>query len=110
MKPWTQTPEAAALLAACAAHPPPRRLRVYRFRETAAFYAGPRMKQLRRLYRQAEPPLDTPEWRAWLTLDPERMVAEAIARAPAKAQSISRPGPSPANPTPPTSRWPVTAG
>ena len=91
MTPWTEAPEAAALLASCAADPPRRRLVAYRFQETGLRFVGHRAQALRRLYRLAEPPLDTPAWRAWLALDPQRAIEEAIrdAATPALASPPS---------------------
>ena len=76
--PWTNAPIAAAILAACARDPPARRTIRYRFADTATAYSGERVRALKRLYRAAEPPLDTPAWRAWLTLDVERAIDSAI--------------------------------
>ena len=78
MTPWTEAPEAAVLLASCAADPPRRRLVVYRFQETGPRFVGGRVQALRRLYRLAEPPLDSPAWRAWLALDPQWAIEQAI--------------------------------
>ena len=78
---WTESPQTQQLLAACAAQPPPRRVFVYRFGETEARYAGTRVRQLRQIYRAAEPAIDTPEWRAWLALDVERAIREAVTAA-----------------------------
>ena len=71
-------PLARALLAACAADPPRRRTVRYRFGETGERFVGARVRQLRRLYRSAEPALDTPEWRRWLVYDVERAIADAV--------------------------------
>lgn len=81
MTPWTATPDAAALLGSCVANPPRQRLVVYRFQETGHKFVGRRAQALRRLYRLAEPPLDTPAWCAWLALDPQQAIDEAIRRA-----------------------------
>ena len=81
MTSWTETPEAAALLASCATDPPRRRLVAYRFQETGPRFVGRRARALRRLYRLAEPPLDSPAWRAWLALDPQRAIEAAIGDA-----------------------------
>ena len=81
MTSWTEAPEAAALLAACATDPPRRRLVVYRFQETGPRFVGRRARALRRLYRLAEPPLDSPAWRAWLALDPQRAIEQALEKA-----------------------------
>ena len=78
MRPWTDSKEAAALLASCAAVPPPRRLFVYRFQDIEFRFVGRRVQRLRRLYRRSEPPVDDPQWRAWLALDPQRAVARAV--------------------------------
>jgi len=95
MTSWTEAPEAAALLASCATDPPRRRLVAYRFQETGPRFVGRRARALRRLYRLAEPPLDTPAWRAWLALDPQRAIEQALemAAAPsfALAPAASRP-------------------
>jgi hypothetical protein len=40
--------------------------------------SSPPVQALRRLYRLAEPPLDSPAWRAWLALDPQRAIEQAI--------------------------------
>jgi hypothetical protein len=82
---WTNAPLAAAILATCARDPPVRRIITYRFAETATAYAGERARALRRLYRGAEPPLDTPAWRAWLAIDVERAIDAAIASAASQA-------------------------
>ena len=79
MTPWTRTPEVEALLRSCADRPPASRIFAFRFQETEARYVGRRVRQLRRLHRAAEPPLDSPEWRAWLALDPQRAIALALA-------------------------------
>ena len=93
MTSWTEAPEAAALLASCAADPPRRRLVVYRFQETGPRFVGRRVQALRRLYRLAEPPLDGPAWRAWLDRDPQRAIEEAIR----EAATLSRDSALPAN-------------
>ena len=77
---WIHCPEATALLASCARRPPPRRLAVYRFEETALRFVGRRVRRLSHLYRLAEPPVDTPAWREWLALDPQQAIAAAIGR------------------------------
>lgn len=77
--PWTRAPLALALLASCARHPPPRRTVCYRFGDTGTHYCGERVRALKRFYRAAEPPLDTPAWRAWLALDVEQAIDAAIA-------------------------------
>ncbi len=81
MPAWTQSPLASALLASCAGQPPRRRAIRYRFGEVATVYAGERVRALKRLYRAAEPPLDTPAWQVWLTLDVEDAIDAAIAAA-----------------------------
>lgn len=83
MTSWTEAPEAAALLASCATDPPRRRLVVYRFHETGPRFVGRRAQALRRLYRLAEPPLDSPAWRSWLALDPQRAIEQALEKAAA---------------------------
>ena len=85
MTPWTEAPEAAGLLASCVANPPRRRLVLYRFQETGPRFVGRRVQALRRLYRLAEPALDSPAWRAWLVLDPQRVIEEAIRDAATSA-------------------------
>ena len=79
---WTQLPEAAALLASCAANPPATRVARYRFNETAEEYSAAkdrRVRQLQHIYRAAEPRTDTPEWTAWLDMDVQRAIREAVA-------------------------------
>jgi hypothetical protein len=76
--PWTSNPYAAAILAICGHDPPARRTIRYRFADTGTLYTGERVRALKRLYRAAEPPLDTPAWRAWLTLDVARAIDTAI--------------------------------
>jgi hypothetical protein len=88
--PWTEAPEAAGLLASCVANPPRRRLVLYRFQETGPRFVGRRMQALRRLYRLAEPPLDSPAWRAWLALDPQRAIEQAIRDAATSAIACPR--------------------
>jgi hypothetical protein len=82
---WTEAPEAAALLASCVTNPPRRRLVAYRFQETGLKFVGRRMQTLRRLYRLAEPPLDSPAWRDWLALDPQRAIEAAMNSAPTQS-------------------------
>ena len=84
---WTALPEAAALLASCAARPPRQRLFVYRFQETASRFVGRRVGRLRRLYRLAEPLIDSPAWREWLVLDPQRAIEAAVRGGPARNPS-----------------------
>ncbi|MGZ8281743.1 MAG: hypothetical protein ACXWUN_02180 [Allosphingosinicella sp.] len=83
---WIHSPEAASLLASCAARPPRRRLITFRFQETGMRFVGRRITRLRLLYRRSEPPLDSPEWRAWLELDPQTAIAQAV-----RASRPSRP-------------------
>jgi hypothetical protein len=47
---WTNLPEAAALLASCAANPPAKRPCRYRFGDHDIRYAGARVRRLRRLW------------------------------------------------------------
>ncbi len=84
---WTQSPLAIALLASCGRDLPVRRTVCYRFSDTASQYAGERVRALKRLYRAAEPPLDTPAWRAWLALDVERAIDAAITSAASQARA-----------------------
>ena len=79
---WIRSAEAAKLLDSCAAHPPPFRGFACRFQETEIRFIGKRAARLRRLYRMGEPPIDTPAWRQWLALDPQRAIAQAIRRPP----------------------------
>lgn len=79
--PWTRSPQALVLLASCALAPPLRRLVRYRFDEIGEHFAGARARALRQLYRAAEPPLDTPQWRLWLSPDADQAIAEAVALA-----------------------------
>lgn len=67
------------LLASCAASPPRRQLFAYRFQETECRFVGRRVQRLRHLYRRSEPPIDSPEWRVWLDLEPQRVIERAIA-------------------------------
>ena len=96
---WTDSGEAAALLASCAARPPRQKLFVYRFQEIAARFVGRRVGRLRRLYRLAEPPLDSPAWREWLVLDPQRAIEAAVRSRPAfnPSRNVAMPEP-PADP------------
>ncbi|WP_129794231.1 hypothetical protein [Sphingosinicella sp. CPCC 101087] len=66
---------------------------VFRFQETQTRFVGWRVKRLRRLYRLAEPAIDTPEWRTWLAWDPYRAITEQIRlarRGPARAAAAIR--------------------
>jgi hypothetical protein len=74
-------PEAAWLLASCAADPPPQRSFAYRFQEVEIRFVGRRVRRLHRLYKTAEPEIDSPAWREWLALDPQRAIVEAIRRS-----------------------------
>lgn len=76
---WTSEPKAAAILASCALNPPATRVFSYRFGETQERYIGERVKRLRQLYKNAQPPVDTPEWSTWLTLTPQHAIGEAVA-------------------------------
>lgn len=86
---WTQLPEAAVLLADCAARAPAKIVLAYRFGDTSAVFsrADRRVAALRRLYRRAEPPIDTPAWRAWLRLDEQAAIEAAIAVAGRRRQA-----------------------
>ena len=90
---WTCSPEAVTLLASCARWPPRRRLFVFRFGETAFRFIGRRVGRLRRLYRLAEPPVDTLAWREWLSLDPQQAIEQALARTETESMDESRPDP-----------------
>ena len=92
---WTRLPEAAMLLASCSADPPPMRAFVFRFQEIDLRFVGRRVRRLRRLYRTAEPAIDTPDWQVWLALDPQRAIAAAVRRnrverPAASASTLSR--------------------
>lgn len=78
---WTSQDEAAALLADCAASPPRKVIRQYRFNETGEQFdrRDMRVRILCRLYRKAEPTIDTPEWREWLDMPVDKVIAEAVA-------------------------------
>lgn len=75
---WTTLPMARSILTDCAVSPPPTRVATYAFQETATLYTGERVKRLERIYRDAEPAIDTPEWREWLALTPQKAIAEAV--------------------------------
>ena len=79
--PWTRLPEASALLASCAIRPPRRQVVVYRFQEIATRFVGRRVARLRRLYRRAEPPVDSLDWRSWLGLEPQAAIEGILAAA-----------------------------
>jgi hypothetical protein len=85
---WTRSPEAARLLASCAADPPPLRSFACRFQEIEQRFVGRRVRSLRRIYLAAEPPIDTFAWRRWLALDPQRAILEAVLR-----KTATGPGP-----------------
>ncbi|WP_162806746.1 hypothetical protein [Sphingosinicella terrae] len=78
MDSWTSSAEAARLLASCATSPPRRRLFVYRFEEVEPRFVGRRVRRLSRLYRAAQPRLDSEEWRTWLADDPQSAIARAV--------------------------------
>ena len=82
---WTQSPLAAALLASCGRDPPRRRARRHRLGEVDTCYAGERVRALKRLYRIAEPRIDTPGWHAWLAVGVEDAIDAAIAAAASHA-------------------------
>lgn len=92
MTSWICLPEAARLLASCAGSPPRCRLAVYRFKETELRFVGRRVRRLVRLYRAAQPPLDSADWRKWLRLDPQEAIRQAIGRHCAAAAGKARPG------------------
>ena len=87
MTTWTRSPEAAHLLASCAADPPPLRAFACRFQEIEQRFVGRRVRRLRRIYLAAEPPIDTPDWRRWLALDPQRAIL-AILRKTAMSRNV----------------------
>ena len=76
---WRDHPVAAALLETIVQRPPPRAAFAYRWGETETRWCGRRVRSLRRLHRLAEPPLDTPEWRAWLAQDAQTAIAATLA-------------------------------
>ena len=84
---WRAGAEAAALLAACAARPPALAVFVYRWGDCETRHVGRRVRRLRSLYRQAEPPVDTPAWRAWLENDEQVAIADAIAQSRARGRA-----------------------
>ena len=89
---WTRLPEATRLLASCAADPPPIRAFAYRFQEIEHRFVGRRVARLRRLYRAAEPAIDTRAWREWLRWDPQRAIRESVRRGlKARPQRPQRP-------------------
>lgn len=78
---WAAQPEAAALLASCAADPPKQHTFLYRFGETQTRYIGRRVQRLRALHRAAmEAALDTPEFEAVAFNDEQVAIASEIAR------------------------------
>lgn len=78
MHDWRSLPEAAAILAAIVADPPPTREHRYRFGDRVSRYTGDRVRRLRQLRRAAEPPLDTPAWRDWVRLGEQQAIALAL--------------------------------
>jgi hypothetical protein len=82
---WRAGAEAAALLAACAARPPALAVFAYRWGDCETRFVGRRVRRLRSLYRQAEPPADTPAWRAWLENDEQVAIRDTIAAARQRA-------------------------
>jgi hypothetical protein len=63
----------------------------FRFQEIDLRFVGRRVRCLRQLYRTAEPAIDTPDWRAWLALDPQRAIAAAIRRNTTERLAASGP-------------------
>ncbi len=80
---WTALPQAATLLADCRRRPPQRDHRTSTFEQPRPYYRAddPRLRKLRSIYRAAEPDAWTPEWSAWLRLDPQAAVREAVEAA-----------------------------
>ena len=76
---WRDHPVAAALLKTIVQRPPPRAAFAYRWCDTETRWCGRRVRSLRAVHRLAEPPIDTPEWRAWLAQDEQAAIAAALA-------------------------------
>lgn len=77
---WTNHPSVCELLASCAANPPLRDNRSPSFnRPTPMFRTDDeRVAALGLFYKAAEPPVDSTAWRIWLTMTPQRAIADAI--------------------------------
>lgn len=77
---WHQSPPASRLIRDCVSSPPARDLRTGSFNRPTPYYRrdDARLRELERLYRAAEPAIDTPAWTLWLMLPPQRVVRQAI--------------------------------
>ena len=89
MSSWTDLPEAAALLASLREHPPRQRLVVYRFQETGLRFTGRRVRRLARIYRMAQPQIDTPQWRDWLRTAPQQVIAQTLRHRAGSAHTLT---------------------
>lgn len=77
---WTRERRAAALLASCAAFPPMKHLHRDRFGDTWETYSkrDERVRKLHELYANAQPELDSDDWREWLSLTPDAAISAAV--------------------------------
>lgn len=77
--PWTSIPEAAALLASCAANPPRERCFTYDFGDTDIRYSDARVTKLRRIWEaERDRLLDTPGFAQHCRYDVQQAIADMV--------------------------------
>lgn len=82
MADWRFSPQAQRELQSCRVDPPARVVRTYRFNETMELFdpQDPRVRRLKALREAKEPPKDTIEWRAWLSMNEQDAIRSAISQ------------------------------